>query len=518
MEIVRMSKPPKHNQSAKEDSPNGSMPGISHFLTDVIVSDKDVKTTLENYQILEELPRGGQAVVHKAIHTPTKTNVAIKVLLPSMLASARSRYHFEREVELIARLDHPNIVKIRDSGIIQGQYYFVMEYIQGEGLDQYVKLKKLSFRERVTLFKKICSAITYAHQQGIIHRDLKFANILVDEHGEPHILDFGLAKAIGLNENTGKNEVNTITGQWAGSLSNMSPEQAFGKPDLIDVRTDVYSLGIILYHLLTGQYPYDITGSVLQVLKNIQSAEPTRPKQIHRKFDSDMEAILLKAITKEADLRYQSTAEFQHDIECWLRGSPVVAKSDSSIYLLRKLISRHRYTSSVVVLLILIIFGFLCFAFQLFNKLEKNKDELQTVQTKLAELREKDVTSAEQEAFTLFLREWHDGRQRGAQAIAGFFMKNSREAIATRYLIDPRPMTDKEAELRKALEKSDSHFLEFIIAEHHLRDGNIKEALEAYQKCQEYCQQLGKDEWINKLSGTRLFALKAEIGQNKTSK
>jgi serine/threonine protein kinase len=232
------------------ENPERSMPEASNFLTGLQEDAAAGKSVFENYKIIDELPRGGQAAVYKATHVPTQTTVAIKVLLPTLLASARARYYFERESRLIARLEHPNIVRIRDSGIIQGQYFFVMEYIQGKGLKQFAQ--GLPRRQQVQLFVKICSAVQYAHQQGIIHRDLKFANIIVDTHGEPHILDFGLAKALDLAEEDEKHGMATVTGQWAGSLSNMSPEQAAGKPDLIDMRTDIYALGMILYYLLLG--------------------------------------------------------------------------------------------------------------------------------------------------------------------------------------------------------------------------------------------------------------------------
>lgn len=320
----------KENQAGQDEFPTKSMLGGPNLPSGAHILDKSLGSAFENYEILDELPPGGQAVVYKAIHKATKTKVAIKVLLPSLMASTRARYYFEREAELIASLDHPNIVSIRDSGIIHGQYYFVMEYVQGQPLDRYVRLENMSFRERILLFSKVCSAVTYAHQQGIIHRDLKFANILVDNRGEPHILDFGLAKAVDLGGRAENKTMVTITGQWAGSLSNMSPEQAAGLPNLIDVRTDVYSLGVILYHLLTGNYPYDVSGSTLEVLQNIQKSEPVRPRQIIRKFDADVEAILLTSLAKERAQRYQSTADLQSDIENWLQGRPIRVRSIST--------------------------------------------------------------------------------------------------------------------------------------------------------------------------------------------
>ncbi|MHC4433978.1 MAG: protein kinase domain-containing protein, partial [Planctomycetota bacterium] len=305
---------------------------ITTFPSDGQNFAKALESMISGYEVLEEMPRGGQAAVYKAIHTATKTKVAIKVLLPTLLASARARHYFEREAELIASLDHPNIVSIRDSGIIHHQYYFVMQYVDGQPLERYVRLHRLSFREMIVLFNKICAAITYAHQQGVIHRDLKFANILVDKRGEPHVLDFGLAKAVGLTEKSPDKAVVTVTGQLSGTLSTMSPEQAAGRPDQIDVRTDVYSLGVMLYHMLTGQYPYEVSGSTLEALQNIQKADPVRPRQINRKFDSDVEAILLTALAKDPAERYQSAAELQSDIQHWLEGSPIRVKSISTMY------------------------------------------------------------------------------------------------------------------------------------------------------------------------------------------
>ncbi|MHC4120401.1 MAG: serine/threonine protein kinase [Planctomycetota bacterium] len=446
---------------------------------------KALESMISGYEVLEEMPRGGQAAVYKAIHTATKTKVAIKVLLPTLLASARARHYFEREAELIASLDHPNIVSIRDSGIIHHQYYFVMQYIDGQPLERYVRRQELSFRETVVLFQKVCTAITYAHQQGIIHRDLKFGNILVDKRGEPHVLDFGLAKAVGLSEKSPDKALATMTGQLSGTLSTMSPEQAAGRPDQIDVRTDVYSLGVMLYHMLTRQYPYDVSGTTLEALQNIQKADPVRPRQIDRKFDSDVEAIILTALAKDPAERYQSAAELQSEIDNWLAGRPIRVKSISTMYLLRKIITRHKYSSAVAALLFLIILGFAYTCFNLYLTAEKARKEQEQYAASLSAqtARAKEVTRLF--AFNNFLENWRlDFNSKAAEPLV-FLSKGSKEQKAAMFLFDPRPVAEKEDIFRQGFSDEYCWFVDFIIAENHLRNGDREQALEAIKRSYE---------------------------------
>ncbi len=508
-----------NNPVIADESPTRSMSGGTDSLVGTWVKGKDTSPAFENYEIIQELPQGGQAIVYKAVHKPTKTHVAMKILLPTLVASTRARYYFEREAELIAGLDHPNIVKIRDSGIIHGQYFFVMEYIKGQPLYRYVEAQNLSFRERIILFKKICEAVTYAHQQGIIHRDLKSGNILIDERGEPHILDFGLAKAIGLGEIDRKDAMPTITGQWSGSLSNMSPEQAAAKPELIDVRTDVYALGMMLYHILTGQDPYDVTGPVLDVLRNIQGAEPVRPSKIIRKFDTDIEAIVLTAIDKDRARRYQSVAGLQNDIENWLAGRPISVRSISTIYLIRKVIARHRYVAAVVGLLLVIIFSFSFISFNLFLTARAAQRDAEGISKQWSE-RAVQLEAEQREAFSVsaplnftnILELLHQGQAAKARGRSAVLAQGSKELIATAFLVSSQPLKDKEAEFRQMLGEEQAWFADFIIGEHHLKDRNKEQAISAYRSSFQALQKMRANNqpvetWLVNIVEARLYEL-----------
>ena len=314
-----------------------------------------IADTIEGYEILREIHRGGQGVVYKAVQKATKRTVALKMLLQGPYASAKQRHRFEREIDLVASLQHPNIVTIYDSGVTQGRHYFAMEYIHGQSLDTHLSNNNLSIDETLRLFQKICSAVNYAHQRGVIHRDLKPGNIRIDAQGEPHVLDFGLAKAAGSDLSSGIPV--TMTGEFMGTLAYASPEQTKGDPGLIDIRTDVYSLGVILYEMLTGKYPYLVVGQMAEVLRNIAEAEPNKPSTIRRQINNEVETIVLKALSKERERRYQSAENLAQDIEHYLAGDPIDAKRDSGLYVLKKQLKRYWLPAAVGAAFILLLAG-----------------------------------------------------------------------------------------------------------------------------------------------------------------
>ncbi|MGE3181081.1 MAG: protein kinase [Phycisphaerae bacterium] len=302
---------------------------------------------IDGYEIRSELRRGGQGIVYRALQQSTRREVAIKVLREGPFAGSAARRRFDREVELAASLQHPGIVQVFDSGVMRdGRQYLVMDCIRGVDLEAYRAAHSLDLEQTLALFAQICDAVHFAHQRGVIHRDLKPSNVLVDESGRAYVLDFGLASLVRNDAETR----HTLTGHVAGTLAYLSPEQARGLPDAIDVRSDVYALGVILFELLTGKQPYRTQGDTLVALTTIAEVVPpplaaVPPRfslQENRRAPGDLETIVRTALAKDRARRYQSAAELSRDVMHYLKAEPIDARRDSALDLLRSALRRHQ--------------------------------------------------------------------------------------------------------------------------------------------------------------------------------
>ncbi|UCD51025.1 MAG: protein kinase, partial [Phycisphaerales bacterium] len=285
----------------------------------------------------------------------TSREVALKVPRAGLVGSEKALARFEREVELAAGLKHPNIARIHDTGIHQGIYYYAMDLIEGIHLDEYVRQHNLTIRQILELVQTVCQAVQHAHQNGVIHRDLKPSNVIVTAEGVPYIVDFGLAKNLLADDVV---LTVSIDGEVAGTPAYMSPEQAAGYMDRLDTRTDVYSLGVMLFTLLTGEYPHDLSGSRLEVMHRIAAEDVRRPCKICPKIDKELEWLLLKALDNDPDRRYATAGELARDIGNYLLGAPLMAGPESGIYHIKRLVRRHQaLVTGIAVVLVVLVAG-----------------------------------------------------------------------------------------------------------------------------------------------------------------
>jgi len=303
-----------------------------------------------DYELLKEIGRGGQGVVYRAHQKSLNRIVALKVIGLGPWTTETHLKRFRREAEAAASLEHPGIVPIHEVGEREGQCYFSMKFVEGGQLDEVFKHEPLSIRRAVELVAKVARTVHYAHEHGILHRDIKPGNILLDQHGEPHLTDFGLARLVEADS--------TVTGTLdvLGTPSYMAPEQAAGNNTEISRNTDVYGLGAVLYQLLTGHPPF-AGGTTYETVKLLLETEPRPPRQLNPKIDRDLSTICLKCLDKDPHRRYSSALALAEDLEHWLKHEPIRAKPSGLFTHGRKWIRRNPSTTVLVTLLVTVLAG-----------------------------------------------------------------------------------------------------------------------------------------------------------------
>src|SRR6266480_1137882 len=289
---------------------------------------------LGDYELLEEIGRGGQGIVFRARQKRLNRTVALKVISLGQWASKAHFKRFRREAEAAASLDHPCIVPIYEVDERDGSCYFSMKFVEGGQLDEVTRRQPMPIRRAVELIAKIARTVHYAHEHGILHRDIKPGNILLDAKGEPHLTDFGLARLVESESSV------THTLDILGTPSYMAPEQAVGNNTAVSNATDVYGIGAVLYQLLTGHPPF-AGGATYETIRLLLDTEPRQPRLLNPKIDRDLSTICLKCLEKDPKRRYSSALALAEDLERWLKHEPIRARRTGIFTHARKWVRRN---------------------------------------------------------------------------------------------------------------------------------------------------------------------------------
>src|SRR5437016_5718009 len=298
---------------------------------------------LGDYELLEEIGRGGQGVVFRARQKSLNRTVALKVISLGQWASKAHLKRFRLEAEAAASLEHPGIVPIHEVGERDGQCYFSMKLVEGGQLDEVVRREPMPIRQSAELIAKVARTVHYAHEHGILHRDIKPGNILLDKNGEPHLTDFGLARLVETES--------TVTGtlELLGTPSYMAPQQAAGGTTKVSKATDVYGLGAVLYQLLTGNPPF-AGGTTYETIRLLLNTEPRKPRALNPKIDRELSTICLKCLEKDPQRRYLAAAGLAEDLKRWLKHEPIHAKPSGFFTHSRKWVRRNPAIAAVIAL------------------------------------------------------------------------------------------------------------------------------------------------------------------------
>ena len=344
-------------QTDASDLPTTDLPTVT---SDQRVEVKPALDRVGPFRITRVIASGGMGTVYEAVQEKPRRIVAVKIMRSGITSRSALR-RFEFESQLLGRLRHPCIAQVYEAGTHRdgdvAVPYFAMEYIpKARTIAQYAKARSLGTRERVKLFLRVCDAVHHGHQKGVIHRDLKPGNILVDSAGHVKVIDFGVARST--DADIAVTTMRTDVGQLVGTLQYMSPEQCEADPSDIDIRSDVYSLGVVLYELLSEKLPYDVTRTpVYEGVRIIREQPPTRLTTINRTLRGDLETIVLKALEKDRDRRYQSALALHADLERYLRHEPISARPPSFVYQLRVFARRNKAACTAFALIMFILLG-----------------------------------------------------------------------------------------------------------------------------------------------------------------
>lgn len=338
-------------------SPDPAATGASEPALTLSPQDLVTLSTPGRYRIVRRIAEGGMGAVYEAEQDNPRRTVALKVIRPGLASPALVK-RFSHEAQILGRLHHLGIAQVYEAGLAHdGQPFFAMEFIRGQPLDEYARCRGLDLRARVGLVARVCDAVQHAHDQGVIHRDLKPANILVNEAGQPKVLDFGVARVTDSDLLTAAGL--TQTGQWLGTPSYMSPEQVTADPDAIDHRTDVYSLGVILFELAAHRLPYQLENRpLIEAARLILEQDPPTLGSIHARLRGDVETIVARALEKDPARRYPTAAVLAADLRRWLVHEPILARPPSTLYQLGKFARRHKtLVGGVVATVLALVLG-----------------------------------------------------------------------------------------------------------------------------------------------------------------
>ena len=442
------------------------------FISSIPISnsseDPMIRKTIGSCTIKRVIGSGGMGTVYEAIQENPRRRVALKIMKHG-ITSPSAIHRFEFESQTLARLKHQGVAQVYEAGTHDdgsgGIPYFVMEYVvNAKPITQYAIERNLDTKERLLLFEKVCNAIQHGHLKGIVHRDLKPGNILVNSNGQPKIIDFGVARST--DSDLALTTLQTDVGQLIGTLQYMSPEQCEADPSDIDIRSDVYALGVILFELLTGNLPYDIKRvAVHEALRIVCEQEPTRLSKTSRHLRGDIEIIAQKALEKSRDRRYQSATALQQDVSHYLNDEPISATPPGAFDYIRRFAKKHiAATTAIVSIFVVLVAGVIVISTYAV-KLEKQQNLLATEKSLLT----KEITrtkSVKEFVATMLTHDWDDEMDRELMI---HVLDEASDAVDAKFKNDPLV----EAETRRIIGDSYLEINQYAEAKEHFEEALV---------------------------------------------